>query len=69
MKTKLKVSGMHCNSCETLIKEDLEELEGVKEAKADSKKGIVEVEYDEKKTSINTIKNLIIKGGYKVEGN
>lgn len=67
MKTKLNVSGMHCKSCETLIKEDLEELEGVKEAKADSKKGVVEIDYDEKKTNINMIKNVITKGGYKVE--
>lgn len=65
MKQKIRVKGMHCKSCETLIADSLEEM-GVK-AKADHKKGEVEVTYDESKVSINSIKTAIAKEGYKVE--
>ncbi len=66
-KITLNVKGMHCPSCEVLVKDSLEELEGIGRAKADSKSGIVEVDFDESKTSINKIKSIINKEGYKAE--
>ena len=66
-KITLNVKGMHCPSCEILLKDSLEELEGVSNAKADSKSGIVEVDFDESKTDIDKIKSVIIKEGYKAE--
>jgi copper chaperone CopZ len=64
-KIKLNVEGMHCSSCEMLVNDALEEI-GVK-SKADSKSGIVEVEFDESKTNKIDIINIIKKEGYKVK--
>ena len=66
-KITLDVKGMHCPSCEVLVKDSLEELEGVSNTKADSKSGIVEVDFDESKTDVNKIKSVVVKGGYKAE--
>lgn len=66
-KIELKISGMHCSSCEMLICDGLSELDGINFCKADHKSGIVEVDYDEQKTSLNQIKSIIKKEGYEVE--
>ena len=63
-KIKLKIKGMHCPSCEMLIKDALEEI-GVKSSKIDSKTGQAEIEFDEIKISLEEIKKTIEKGGYK----
>jgi len=60
------VKGMHCPSCETLLKEDLEELAGVKSAAASHKTNKVVVEFDEKKTSEKEIKQVMKALKYKV---
>jgi len=65
MKKTIKVSGMHCSSCEMLIKDVLEEADGVKKADASEKAGSVTVEFDEKKISEDAIKKLIRDSGYK----
>lgn len=68
-KIALKVGGMHCPSCEALIQDILGEDSGIKRSKADYKKGEVEVEFDEKKTSLGKIKDAIeTEAGYKVNG-
>lgn len=64
MKMNLKVKGMHCDSCATLIKEDLKEL-GVKNVSVNVKEGIVSVEFDENKLTINRIKDAIKALNYK----
>ena len=64
MEQKIKVSGMHCNSCEFLIKDSLKDL-GVKSS-ADYKKGEVIVTFDPKKIDIKKIYKAIEENGYKV---
>ncbi len=64
-KAKLKVMGMHCKSCETLIQDVLWDA-NVK-ANANHKTGEVNVEYDESKISMDKIKSLIDELGYKVK--
>lgn len=64
VKKQIKVDGMHCHGCEMLIKLTLTEMEGVKEASANHTSGIVEVEYDESKVSIEEIYSSIEKAGY-----
>ena len=64
-KITLKVKGMHCKSCSTLIEDALEDL-GVK-SKVDSKKGLAIVEFDENKVSEDKIKAAIKEEGYQVE--
>ena len=66
MKTKLNVKGMHCKSCEMLISEGVSEVKGVKSVKADHKKGFAEVDYDDKVSKLDAIKEAIKKEGYEV---
>lgn len=65
MEKTFKVTGMHCASCEMLVKEDLEDI-GVKVKDISHKKGILIVEYDEKKVNESKIKTTIEGEGYKV---
>ena len=65
MEKTIKVEGMHCKSCEFLIKDSLEEV-GVK-ASADHKTNTIKVSFDEKKVSLDSIKKAIESNGYKVK--
>jgi len=70
MKTKkleLKVSGMHCSSCEMLVKDVLSDDSGVKRVEISHKTGVLEVEYDEKQTNGYAIKSTVRGLGYGVE--
>jgi copper chaperone len=66
MRNELQVSGMSCSGCELLVKDALEELEGVSEATASHLKGTVVVDYDQGMVSIATITSVIEELGYKV---
>ena len=61
---KFKVKGMHCNSCEFLIKDVLEEI-GV-EAKANNEKGEVNLKFDENKVSLSKIKQILKENKYEL---
>ena len=65
MEKKLKIKGMHCSSCEVLLKDVLEET-GVTVKKIDHKTGEALIAYDENKTSFDTIKEAIKKEGYTI---
>ncbi len=65
-KIKLNVEGMHCPSCEILISDALNELDGVTNAKLDHKSGTAEVEFDNSKIKKEDIIEVIKKEGYKV---
>ncbi|MFH0797894.1 MAG: heavy-metal-associated domain-containing protein [Candidatus Woesearchaeota archaeon] len=60
------VKGMHCASCEMLIKDSLEEMDGVIKADVSHKKGYVKITFDEKKVKEDKIKEAIKKEGYEV---
>lgn len=62
---ELKVKGMHCSSCEMLLKDSLEDA-GAKALEISHKKGMAVVEYDEGKLDEPAIKSIIRKEGYKV---
>jgi len=63
----INVEGMHCHGCEGLIKDILEEEEGVEFALASHKNGTVEVKYDPALIRIERIKALINQQeGYEV---
>ncbi|MFA6489396.1 MAG: heavy-metal-associated domain-containing protein [Candidatus Micrarchaeia archaeon] len=63
-KMAFKVSGMHCASCEKILKMEIGELAGVKNVKADAVKGIVEVEGN--RLDATAIRKAITQNGYKV---
>ncbi|RJQ36957.1 copper-translocating P-type ATPase [Candidatus Microgenomates bacterium] len=62
-----KVKGMHCTSCETLIKEELKELPGVSNPLVDSKSGEGSVLVDLDLTRPEDIVKAISNAGYKAQ--
>jgi len=67
MKNELQVSGMRCGGCELLVKEALEEVEGVREVDASSVRGTVVVDYEPETVSIALITAVIEEQGFKVK--
>ncbi|MBS3146554.1 heavy-metal-associated domain-containing protein [Candidatus Woesearchaeota archaeon] len=61
---KFKVKGMHCKSCEFLIKDVLSDF--AVEAKADLNKKEVLLNFDENKISLNKIKEILKKYKYEI---
>lgn len=64
-KINIAVEGMHCPSCEIIIKEALGELAGVNRAEASYKKRAVSVDFDEKVINADKIIKAINAEGYK----
>jgi len=64
---EIRTKGMHCTSCETLVKDALEELDGINKIEVNYKTGIVKVDFDESKVSSKLIKTTIEKEGYEAE--
>ncbi len=65
MKTvTITVGGMHCGSCETLVRESLEELDGVRKADVSHSAGTAVVVYDENAVSPEALKVAIEEEGY-----
>ncbi|MBI5797479.1 heavy-metal-associated domain-containing protein [Candidatus Woesearchaeota archaeon] len=62
----LKVEGMHCKSCETLLTDELQEA-GAKDIKISFSKGTVAATIDEKTLTEAKVRKIIEKEGYKVQ--
>lgn len=67
MKT-IDVKGMTCEGCEGAIVSYVTKIDGVVSSKASHVKESVIVKYDESKTDIDVIMNIISSSGYKVDG-
>jgi copper chaperone CopZ len=65
-KIKLTVGGMHCPSCEMLLKDSLEDA-GAKVLDVSHKKGTAIVEYDENRLDEAAIKSIVKREGYEVK--
>ncbi len=65
METQLKVTGMHCKSCEMLLVDSISEIAGVEQVNANSKIGIVTVKYDNEE-ALNKVKKTIEKEGHRI---
>ncbi len=65
MKTKINIKGMHCASCSKVIEMELKDK--INSVKVDYEKGTAEIDFDEKKISLQQIKNIIKQAGYKTE--
>ena len=63
-KIDLQITGMHCQSCEILIKEELSELPGVSEINVDHKTGMAHLFLDEAQSSPDALLTAISKAGY-----
>ncbi|NTW94058.1 MAG: heavy-metal-associated domain-containing protein [Chlorobiaceae bacterium] len=66
MKKEFRVSGMRCSRCEILVKEALEELEGVDAVTVSFADGVVAVEYDPSMVSTVAMSAVIGEQGFKV---
>lgn len=64
-KTVLKVPEMTCGHCKVAVEGELGKLSGVS-AEADPERGVVDVSYDEYRTSEDQIKAAIGEAGYAV---
>lgn len=64
----IQVGGMHCGSCEALVKDALEELGGVGDVEVSHGSGTATVVYDENAVSPEDLKAAIEKEGYTVSG-
>lgn len=67
MERTLKVSGMHCRSCEMLLTDALSEIKGVQGVSADFRKGTVTLNAADQ-GAVEEAKKAILKEGYKVVG-
>lgn len=60
-----KVKGMHCTSCPLVIESDLEDA-GIT-AKCNYARATLEVEYDDEKTTAETVVKTVQASGYTIE--
>jgi len=67
-KEKIKIDGMHCASCVTIINKNIKKEEGVKNVQVSFTSNSAVLEFDKKKTSLNKIKKIIKNSGYTVRG-
>ena len=65
MEKTLKVSGMHCRSCELLLTDVLSEITGISKVSIDQKAGTVKFSYDSE-GSLLQAKKAIEAEGYNV---
>ena len=66
MEKKFKVKGMHCKSCEMLIKDELEEMDSVNVIKISYKTGEVLVGFEPDRADENKMRSIIKNEGYEV---
>lgn len=64
---KLKISGMHCSSCEMIVKEELGELSGISEVEINATSGDGKLILDTEKNSKQDILDAIKSAGYAAE--
>jgi Cu+-exporting ATPase len=62
MKESISITGMHCSSCVTLLKESLEEIKGVQNV--DMEIGKATVDYDENIASLDDLRSIIKEEGF-----
>jgi copper chaperone CopZ len=64
MKQHFEISGMHCVGCTMAVEGAIEDLPGVKSAKANYARQVAEVEYDEAKLAAEDNIAAVEAAGY-----
>ncbi len=62
----LAVVGMKCGGCENTVNTALQAIEGVISVQASSKTNEVNIEFDDTKTDLTTLKTAITQAGFSV---
>ena len=65
-KITIPIQGMHCKSCEILIEDELQAVQGIKKVKADWHKSAVEIKYEGAQPDIDQVNEAIRRAGYNV---
>ncbi|HYE35133.1 heavy-metal-associated domain-containing protein [Methylocaldum sp.] len=65
-KIVLQVTGMKCGGCENQVQDAAKSCAGVSAAKASQKTGAVEIDYDETKADLASVKKAITEKGFAV---
>ena len=60
----IKITGMHCNACASLIEMSLGEISGVKKTKVDYSSAQAHVVFDDGKTDVEHLLGAIKEAGY-----
>ncbi|MBT8010687.1 hypothetical protein HN681_04545, partial [archaeon] len=68
-KTNFKIDGMVCGSCETIIKKQVSDLDGIQKIKVNYATQKAEVTYDEDLISLKEIQSKISEKGYSCDQN
>ncbi len=63
----IKVSGMKCGGCEANVTGKLSAIGGVESVNAQHKEGTVTVTFDNAQTDLDTLEDVIIEAGFKIE--
>ena len=63
---ELAVGGMSCTGCEQRLEKSLARCDGVLRSSADHQTGKVQVVFDPKKTSEQSVRSCIERAGYEV---
>lgn len=66
-KIQLQVEGMSCGHCVKAVENSLGELSGIDSVDVTLAEGLVDVTYNAKKITVDTIKETIIEEGYTVK--
>jgi copper chaperone CopZ len=67
MEKEFKVKGMHCDSCNFIIRENVSEVKGVSAVKPDFKSGSVKVKFAAPATETQIRSAIEKEGGYRVQ--
>lgn len=66
-KIQLQVEGMSCGHCVKAVENSLGELKGIDSVDVTLAEGLVDVTYNAKKITVDTIKETITEEGYTVK--
>ncbi len=64
IKQRFTIEGMHCTGCVMAVEGAIEDLAGVKAARANYVRQLADVEFDETRVSIDQIVEAIANAGY-----
>lgn len=66
-KIVLKVTGLKCGGCENQVQDAVKSCVGVSSAKASHTASTVEIDYDETRTDLASVKQAITEKGFTVD--
>lgn len=65
-KKKIKIEGMHCASCASIIDKNLRKADGIIDANVNFATSLASIDFNESKINLAKIKKIINDSGYQV---